>query len=489
MPPVLRSLPPLSPRYPSSSHPTSSSSKSGDRDAIVVEDPAPQHLHPVSPLDGDVAETRDLDSEVVTAESCKQVWENGNNENTASHPNSTSSGNNKTFFWRGKKVSSTDVASVGNASDTGIQWNQSVSTTGRALHESAKVALNAGNFAQALELFQAILEAQMKRFGTRHASVAAAMHNVGVCRQRMGQHTIAEKLLAEAVQIREHTLGKNHVEVAASLSKLGSVRISLGKFEEAFCDLRKALQIAQRQQESGTNKASKTVAQMQCHLACLYFEKGELFAAQATFQDALDIYRKVWKQEVGDNAGATGSASSASNKSRDALMLQLTDTLCNIGSILNRRKCFGQAITNFQEALDLQRGILESDHPRIISTLDNLAYSYSKNREYARAVTCYRTMLRAQVSQSGTFTEECLLTFRKRVLMYDKLRLIGEAINDTKDVLRLQKTLLPKDDVLVLETKALLEELVAKKKNQRMAKQQKQQMSEPVECWHSFQNK
>jgi len=127
----------------------------------------------------------------------------------------------------------------------------------------------------------------------------------------------------------------------------------------------------------------------------------------------------------------------------------------------------------------LQKGILENDHPRIISTLDNLAYSYSKNREYARAVTCYRTMLRAQISQSGTFTEECLLTFRKRVLMYDKLRLVSEAINDTKDVLRLQKTLLPKDDALVLETKALLEELVAKKKSQKAAKRQQPQ---PVEC-------
>mmetsp|Transcript_22257 Transcript_22257/g.61834 ORF Transcript_22257/g.61834 Transcript_22257/m.61834 type:complete len:485 (+) Transcript_22257:237-1691(+) len=484
MPPVLRSLPPLSPRYPSPSGRTKVGSNANE-----VEDPAPQHLHPVSPLDGDVAETRDLDSEVVTAESCKQVWDevlnsnsHYNNENSANGATSTTNTNamtnNKLVFWRGKKVSSTDVASVGNASDTGIELrNQSVSTTGRALHESAKVALNSGNFMQALELFEAILEAQIKRFGTRrHASVAAAMHNVGVCRQRMGHHTIAETLLVEATQIREHTLGKYHVEVAASLSKLGSVRISLGRFEEAFVDLRKALHIAQAQQEPGNNKSSKTVAQMQCHLACLYFEKGELFAAQATFQDALDIYRKVWKQEIGDNNAA---AQSSSNKTRDALMLQLTDTLCNIGSILNRRKCFGQAITNFQEALDLQKGILENDHPRIISTLDNLAYSYSKNREYARAVTCYRTMLRAQISQSGTFTEECLLTFRKRVLMYDKLRLVSEAINDTKDVLRLQKTLLPKDDALVLETKALLEELVAKKKSQKAAKRQQPQ---PVEC-------
>eukprot|EP00523_Entomoneis_sp_CCMP467_P021294 CAMPEP_0168857834 /NCGR_PEP_ID=MMETSP0727-20121128/15959_1 /TAXON_ID=265536 /ORGANISM="Amphiprora sp., Strain CCMP467" /LENGTH=118 /DNA_ID=CAMNT_0008912525 /DNA_START=313 /DNA_END=666 /DNA_ORIENTATION=+ len=118
MPPVLRSLPPLSPRYPSPSGRTKVGSNANE-----VEDPAPQHLHPVSPLDGDVAETRDLDSEVVTAESCKQVWDEVLNSN--SHYNNENSANGAT---------STTNTTVGNASDTGIELrNQSVSTTGRAL--------------------------------------------------------------------------------------------------------------------------------------------------------------------------------------------------------------------------------------------------------------------------------------------------------------------------------------------------------------------
>ena len=325
-----------------------------------------------------------------------------------------------------------------------------------------------------------------------------------VCLQRMGQHSVAETLLTEAVQTREKTMGRNHVEVAASLSKLGSVRIALGKFEEAFTDLRRALSIARTHaaaqqcasgsespdnpagcSPSGTgsfggsadqNASNKTVAQMLCHLACLYFETGEFFASQATFQDALDIYRDVWE--------STTALPETDKKAKNALMLQLTDTLCNIGSVLNRRKNFGQAIGNFQEALDLLRGIVEHDHPRIISTLDNLAYSYSKNKEYARAVTCYRTMLRAQVSQSGTFTKECLSTFRKRVVMYEKLRLITEAINDTRDVMRLQKTLLSKDDPIVEETRVLLEELQTKKKKERKKQlaQQQQLPEQSIEC-------
>jgi hypothetical protein len=51
--------------------------------------------------------------------------------------------------------------------------------TGRALHEHAKVALNREDYKTALQAFEALLEAQIQRFGPCHASVAAAMHNVG----------------------------------------------------------------------------------------------------------------------------------------------------------------------------------------------------------------------------------------------------------------------------------------------------------------------
>ena len=380
------------------------------------------------------------------------------------------------LFWRtNSKIASTDVASVGNASDTRIDDS---SLTGRALHEHAKLALNKEDYGTALHSFEALLEAQIQRFGPCHASVAAAMHNVGgennkrvrfwvmlchysfadvccflpcpcflkcnsllVCRQRMGQFALAENLLAEAVQIRRQTLGNDHVEVAASLSKLGSVRLQAGRIEEAFTDLQKALKIAKKLQKP------KTIAQMLCHLGCFYFQVQELFAAQATFQEALTLYREFWQEE----------SANLNPADRNALMLQLTDTLCNIGTIQNRRKRFSNAISSFQEALDLQRGVLPNDHPRILSTLDNLAYAYSKNKEYARAVTCYKNMLKAQVSHYRTFTPQCLETIRKRLLMYEKLKLPNQAVEDLKELVVWQKTLLPRDDPILLETKKLLE--------------------------------
>jgi len=79
-------------------------------------------------------------------------------------------------FCRGK-VSAVDVASVGNASDTQISVHN---LSGREMHEKAKMAFNAGDYAAALPMFESILSAQVRRFSPLHPSVGAAMHNVGV---------------------------------------------------------------------------------------------------------------------------------------------------------------------------------------------------------------------------------------------------------------------------------------------------------------------
>ena len=192
------------------------------------------------------------------------------------------------------------------------------------------------------------------------------------------------------------------------MAKLGSARTALGKFDEGLSDLREALKITRR--VLGRNH--RTVAQILCHIACLYFEAGELFSAQSTFEDALEMYRGAFQVEA----------------DRDACMAQLTETLCNIGSIQNKRKNFSGAIESFREALYLQRGILGHDHPRVIATLDNLAYSFSKSKSYNQALTCYKEMLNAQISHFGSFTGECCDTLSKQVLIYGKLKNIDDAI-------------------------------------------------------------
>jgi tetratricopeptide (TPR) repeat protein len=198
--------------------------------------------------------------------------------------------------------------------------------------------------------------------------------------------------------------------------------------------------------------SNKTVAQILCHIACLYFEASELFSAQSTFEDALEIYRNVFPREA----------------DRNTCMAQMTETLCNIGSIQNKRKNFSAAIDCFHEALDLQRGIMGHDHPRVIATLDNLGYSFSKNKSYNQALTCYKEMMGAQLSRHGSFSSECCETLKKQIIIHEKMKDVDGAIKATNKALKrvCKDSPIPSNSVSY-EIEQILVDLKQKQSNRR----------------------
>ena len=232
------------------------------------------------------------------------------------------------------------------------------------------------------------------------------------------------------------------------MTKLGSTRIALKNFDGALQDLREALRITRRT----LGRCHKTVAQILCQIACLYFEAGELFSAQATFEDALEIFREVFPTET----------------DRDVCMTHITETLCNIGSIRNKQKNFSGAIECFREALDLQRGILGHNHSKVVATLDNLGYSFSKNKSYNQALTCYKEMLTAQLSKDGTFSSECCDTLKKQILIYEKLKKIDGPIRVCEQVLKSLNGHGSSDSV-VKEVSILLSDLEEKRRKRTCA--------------------
>lgn len=197
-----------------------------------------------------------------------------------------------------------------------------------------------------------------------------------------------------------------------------------------------------------------------------------MFSAQATFEDALDIYRGVFQGET----------------DRDACMAQMTETLCNIGSIQNKRKNFTGAIESFREALDLQRGIMGHDHPRVIASLDNLGYSFSKHKSYNQALACYKEMLNAQISQYGCFTMDCCDTLKKQVLIYGKLKNTDEALEAVTSHLEMVRAneQLAIGDSVVLEVEQMLSDLKSRAKKiskQKSKKSEKGLRDRSLDCF------
>jgi tetratricopeptide (TPR) repeat protein len=258
------------------------------------------------------------------------------------------------------KSISFDLASVSHASETGIvvpHANGSQRLTGRQLHDMAKAALSQGDYPKALSMFQSILQAQHQRFGRDHPSVGAAMHNVGVVQLRMGQPEQAQVILEEAAAIRREMLGPNDMEVAATLAKLSAAQSQVKQWDGAVENVRESLRIMR----SIVGNEHVMVAQTLSQMACLYFEAGELLAAQATFSDALYIYRIVLEQqqpsaspEMERNGNTSMNNNIINSNSHNNNLSQLAETLCNLGSIQNKRKNHVSAIASFSEALEVR---------------------------------------------------------------------------------------------------------------------------------------
>jgi hypothetical protein len=64
------------------------------------------------------------------------------------------------------------------------------------------------------------LAAHTAKFGPEHASVGAALHNIGVVRINSNKFDLAEPVLTEAVRVRKIALGAIHVDVAVRVNQL-----------------------------------------------------------------------------------------------------------------------------------------------------------------------------------------------------------------------------------------------------------------------------
>jgi len=83
-------------------------------------------------------------------------------------------------------------------------------------------------------------------------------------------------------------------------------------------------------------------------------------------------------------------------------------------------------------------------------------------------------MQSAQVSHYNIFSEACCETLRKQNLMYEKLKNLNGAIETTQEALLLQKTMLPPDSAVVVQTKEMLAQLERKMDRQTSSRSLRQ---------------
>lgn len=153
------------------------------------------------------------------------------------------------------------------------------------LNESAEKAYYNKEFSEAERLFeQALTEAEKEQIEVERART---LNGFGVLKKDQRKYSDAEKMLNEALLIREKQLGESHPCVGVTLNNLGELYQDENKLTECETTLQRALKIAEAQDADNAHAAVALN-----NLGALYYEQHKMPEAESYFRRALTAYQK-----------------------------------------------------------------------------------------------------------------------------------------------------------------------------------------------------
>lgn len=165
-----------------------------------------------------------------------------------------------------------------------LQPHDDVRGTRYALNALARVALAAGEYAEARQRFEELLAFVRERGEPK--DIASPLHNLGVVENAMGDYAQAKRHYEEALSV--HRQYGEHALATHNLTFLGEVLLNLDKPKEALSVLQEGLALAQ---ETGAQYFDPLLF---ANLANTYLALGELPLARERCQEVLEVPLQGW---------------------------------------------------------------------------------------------------------------------------------------------------------------------------------------------------
>jgi len=205
---------------------------------------------------------------------------------------------------------------------------------------------------------------------------AALLTTMGQAYQSLGLYGRAERLLEDALRLRQRIDGVDSPEVGRAMIDLGKVLTSQGRFSDAERRLRDAVQLLRRL--PGTDQG--TLADGLVGLAWTLRHQAKLKEAEDSAREAVALYCR----------------------NPDAYERQLADGYAALGAVLFSKGDDAGAERAFAAALDLRRRTLGAHHPATLGLTSNLAAVWIRQGQYTRAEAAYREVVVAKRVQLGS---------------------------------------------------------------------------------------
>lgn len=302
----------------------------------------------------------------------------------------------------------------------------------QTIHDCAVSYTRRGGSAEAVDLFEMVVEVQKAKNGSIHEDVGCALHNVGVAYLRQKEYYHALQAFEEAVRVRKAALGRDHPEVAVSLVKVGISLLLLRRLQDSLWIFREALSV--RKLALGSLHPSN--ARIYNNIGCCHVEFNELNEARRSFEAALDIQRNSLVNDPDDRQVMFGASTTLQNlgylyAKRD--MHEKAAMVLRESLSVSDRRWIGQSLPVDVDhsdllyliyiPLQLQEKIMGEEHPTVLATLENLGEACLDARRYSHALKYYSELFdRSQSSES--------LTRMKQAKILHKVAIIHEHQDD-----------------------------------------------------------
>jgi CHAT domain-containing protein/tetratricopeptide (TPR) repeat protein len=272
-----------------------------------------------------------------------------------------------------------------------------------SLNNLSLVYLETEQYSKAEPLIHRALAIKEKVLGPEHLSLASTLINLGIINQKRGDYASAEPFYQRALAIRKKELGEENPEVAAVLDNLGLLYSELGDYAKAAPLHQKALAIF----EAALGAEHPEVAIAVTNLALCYRDLGELNKAEQLHQRALAINEKLQGPEdisiaqsfynLGEIYSERGEYTKAEQICRRALAIavkavgpegidvaRIHDAL---GFLYRNLGDDAKAESSFHRALTIWEKTLGTNHPYLVSPLNNLAMLHAAKNEMEQVIS------------------------------------------------------------------------------------------------------
>lgn len=269
------------------------------------------------------------------------------------------------------------------------------------LHDLAILYHSMGNYARAVSFFQEALDLQITMYGERHPDLATIYHNLGRLHQdqghyeqaelfyqraleiwqtspsngvnttallnsmaslalELGDHTRAEELYQQVIELQRKTLGEKHPSFAATLINLALLNYELDRYTTTIKLCQRALQILQPTVLS-THTLLGSVLN---NLAMAHSAMNNYEQARVCYHQALEIWRSF----------------------PEGIHPSAAYTLLNLGVLYHATGDDTQAEAHYQQAIGTIHATLGDTHPLLGVTLSNLAVVYAETNRPEEAL-------------------------------------------------------------------------------------------------------